>query len=68
MCSPAKLQKVSQFLAWLNLPCDYLDNYELRRNNLYKYFRYDAKRLQEICDYIATRYIIRHNKCYSGFC
>ena len=21
----------------------------------------------EICDYIATRYIIRHNKCYSGF-
>ena len=21
----------------------------------------------EICDYIATRYITRHNKCYSGF-
>ena len=21
----------------------------------------------EICDYIATRYTIRHNKCYSGF-
>ena len=20
-----------------------------------------------ICDNIATRYIIRHNKCYSGF-
>ena len=27
-----------------------------------------SKNTSEFCDYIATRYIIRHNKCYSGFC